>query len=86
MSDSELFLIWSNEHGAWWGPAACGYVRRIADAGRYSHAQALDICTMAMAGRVGREPLHEIPVRLVDLELMRQRFAGLYPHDPEPPE
>jgi hypothetical protein len=83
---SEPYLIWSNEHGAWWGPNTVGYVRRIEHAGRYSHEQALHICTNAMPGRRGDEPLAEIPVRLADLDFMLQRHAGTYPgHDPEPP-
>lgn len=83
MSD---YLIWSNEHGAWWGPGECGYVARTADAGRYSRELALQICTNAMPGRAGREPLNEIPVRLEDLQFMLQSFAGTYAGiDPEPP-
>lgn len=30
------YLIWSEEHGAWWRPHSGGYVRRISEAGRYS--------------------------------------------------
>ena len=31
--------------------------------------------------------LPELPVRLVDVTFMLQRFAGSYPgHDPEPPD
>ena len=79
------YLIWSNEHRAWWGPGSAGYRRRVEDAGRYSHAEAIDICTNAMPGRLGSEPLHELPVRLEDVTFMLQRFAGTYPgHDPEP--
>jgi hypothetical protein len=85
---AELYLVWSNEHGAWWGPARTGYVQRIENAGTYTHEQALQICTDAMPGtsaRIGMLP--EIPVRLADLEFMLQRFAGSYPgHDAEPPE
>jgi len=84
MSD---YLIWSNEHGAWWGPARTGYVQRIENAGHYTYDQALEICTEAMPGRRHDEPLREIPVRLVDLTFMLQRHAGTYPgHDPEPAE
>lgn len=38
-----LFLVWSWEHEAWWGPARCGYVREIGRAGRYSWDEAADI-------------------------------------------
>lgn len=40
-------LIWSNEHGGWWGPGRRGYVRIIARAGRYSPDVAKQICTDA---------------------------------------
>ena len=41
------YLIWSNEHGAWWGPGERGYVREIARAGRYSKEGAEMICRRA---------------------------------------
>lgn len=79
------WLIWSNEHRAWWGPAGHGYAARVENAGRYSHAEALDICTDAMPGRQGSEPLRELPVRLIDVQFMLERFRGNYPgKDPEP--
>lgn len=37
------YLIWSNEHQAWWGVAHRGYTRIIDSAGRYSRAEALSI-------------------------------------------
>jgi hypothetical protein len=82
------YLIWANEHRAWWGPGRCGYVRRVEQAGRYSHQQALDICTRAIPGTsldIGMLP--ELPVKEEDVVFMLQRFAGTYPgHDPEPVE
>jgi hypothetical protein len=82
----DVYLVWSNDHRRWWAPHRSGYVERIDDAGRYSHAEALEICTDAMAGRRGGEPLPEIPVRLEDLTFMRQRFGGIHAGiDPEPP-
>ncbi len=30
------YLIWSNEHGAWWAPGECGYTTVYEAAGRYS--------------------------------------------------
>lgn len=84
--DDDVYLIWSNEHGAWWGPNTVGYCRRIEHAGRYTQQQALHICTKAMPGRRGADPLNEIPVRLADLSFMLVTFAGTYPgFDPEPP-
>jgi hypothetical protein len=40
-------LIWSNEHGGWWGPGRRGYVRIIARAGRYDPDVAAEICADA---------------------------------------
>lgn len=82
MSD---YLIWSNEHRGWWGPGRRGYVPRVEQAGRYSEAAALDICTDAMPGRLGDEPLQEIPVRLEDVTAMLRRWTARYPGiDAEP--
>jgi hypothetical protein len=81
------YLIWSNEHEGWWGPGRIGYARRIENAGRYSHAEALDIRTNAMPGRRGHFPLNEIPVRLGEVQFMLGRFDSRFPgHDPEPQE
>lgn len=82
---NELFLIWSNQHRAWWGPGRMRYVKRISEAGRYSESEALEICTNALPGRRDSEPLPELPVPLTLATFMLQRFAGTYPgHDPEP--
>ena len=43
-----LYLVWSNEHRAWWAPGERGYTRIIERAGRYRRADALQI-----AGRRG---------------------------------
>jgi hypothetical protein len=37
------YLIWSNQHRAWWAPAECGYTTVLEAAGRYSHADAAKI-------------------------------------------
>lgn len=39
----ERWLIWSNEHQGWWGPAENGYVKLFSDAGRYSFERASEI-------------------------------------------
>lgn len=69
MSDrSELYLIWSNEHYAWWGPGERGYVKAVAEAGKYSRERAIEICKRAMPGTsnlLGHHP--ELPVRAADL-------------------
>jgi hypothetical protein len=41
---TELYLIWSNEHNAWWGPGRIGYTTEPSKAGRYSLAEASQIC------------------------------------------
>jgi hypothetical protein len=64
----EDYLIWSNEHRAWWGPGHHGYVRELSRAGRYSRPNALDICRKALgtAGHMGM--LAEIPVLESDVQ------------------
>ncbi len=37
-------LIWSPEHGAWWGPKNCGYFDDIVRAGLYTRSMAERIC------------------------------------------
>jgi hypothetical protein len=44
MNIVKSFLIWSNEHQAWWGPKECGYVKARRIAGRYSLERAIEIC------------------------------------------
>lgn len=41
------YLIWSEEHGAWWAKAKLGYTRSITDAGRYDQDEADRIVTDA---------------------------------------
>lgn len=67
MSDDPVYLVWSNEHRAWWGPEHRGYVRGVSQAGRYSRDEALEICRQALgtAGHLGT--LAELPVRLGDV-------------------
>jgi hypothetical protein len=47
MKTDQRFLIWSNEHRAWWRPNEMGYTARKADAGSYSWAEAVAICQNA---------------------------------------
>lgn len=65
MAEQELYLVWSNEHRAWWGPAFRGYVPGLGAAGRYPRNVALGICRQALPTG---DRLAEIPVRLADLE------------------
>lgn len=83
--DGEKYLIWSNEHRAWWGCARRGYVRRSAEAGHYTRKEAISISCDALPGRRSGGPFNEIPVRLSDIEEMLARFKAEYPgNDPEP--
>ena len=82
----DLYLVWSHEHGAWWGPDGCGYMRGLSNAGRYSHAEALHICTRAMPGtsrQLGALP--ELPVREHDVMTMRDRFRAEFSGLPPEP-
>jgi hypothetical protein len=41
--DEKRYVIWSNEHQAWWRPNSHGYTRWIEDAGRYARDEAVSI-------------------------------------------
>lgn len=45
--DEPRYLIWSFEHGGWWGPGHIGYYPKRADAGIYSEREAMDIVARA---------------------------------------
>lgn len=60
-----MFLIWSNEHRAWWRPNSMGYTADIAQAGAYSGERATDICDRATFD--WHEAPNEVPVRMDDL-------------------
>lgn len=51
MTTQPQWLIWSNEHGAWWKPGRYGYTKSRLEAGRYSFEEAAEICTDANAQR-----------------------------------
>jgi hypothetical protein len=57
------YLIWSNEHRAWWGPNNAGYTVDINRAGRYSRDAAIDTCAKARDGFTAHDVPTEIPVR-----------------------
>lgn len=56
-----MWLIWSNEHGMWWGPNHRGYYLRVSEAGRYTLDEARNICKQrSWEGRVPPETMiHE---------------------------
>lgn len=45
-----LFLIWSEEHGAWWRPHRRGYTTKISEAGIYDATAAAQIVKDANFG------------------------------------
>lgn len=75
----DLYLIWSNEHRAWWRPVECGYCQDELQAGIYTRERAMEICENARAGwHAALEP-PELPVRIKDLPTeQRQAIATLH--------
>lgn len=61
----DAYLIWSNQHRAWWRADARGYTAHLDAAGRYSRDQALAHCR----GRDQEcgQPLPELPIRVADI-------------------
>lgn len=62
------YVVWSNEHRAWWGPSHAGYRAKLADAGRYTRDDALAICHGARGGREHNDNPSEVPLLLADAE------------------
>jgi hypothetical protein len=50
MSAEPQYAIWSNEHRAWWAPGRWGYTHSLARAGRFTLAEATEICERANLG------------------------------------
>lgn len=48
-----MWVIWSNEHDAWWRPNRCGYTVLYREAGHYTYDQAIKICAGANWGCSG---------------------------------
>jgi hypothetical protein len=65
------YAIWSNEHRGWWAPNKFGYVQSPFQAGKYTRAEALDICRNANIGCGLFETPNEIPVRYEDILVIR---------------
>lgn len=63
---SDIYLVWSDEHRAWWRPNKCGYTVKLEAAGHYTRGEALMICAHARDGFKDGERPSEIPVRLED--------------------
>lgn len=70
-----IWLVWSNEHMAWWRPSSAGYTSDIEQAGHYRLEEAIR-CSNSRSP--GRHP-SEIPVRLdvaLKIRSMSARAAG----------
>lgn len=57
--EDDAYLIWSEEHGAWWNPNRAGYTMSMKAAGRYSRDEAEAISHSAN----GHGRFCEVPVR-----------------------
>lgn len=55
-----IYLVWSNEHDAWWRPNRSGYTHDVWQAGRYPEAEAVEICRKAAYGWRGGSPPPEV--------------------------
>lgn len=60
--EDERWLVWSNEHRAWWGWSKSGYVQERSAAGRYSYEEALAIVESANKYRPDAEAPNEAMV------------------------
>ncbi len=83
MTNDDIYLIWSHEHGAWWAPGEQGYVTAYTKAGHYTRDRALAICTRAMFRTTFYQAPNEIPVRLKDFKDAVQNFRSIaeFPND-----
>lgn len=81
MSD-EQYLVWSNEHRAWWRPNSAGYTRDVRQAGRYDRATAIEISGSARRGWT--DPMRlpdELPINIQDLP--PEIFAAVLSRSPQ---
>lgn len=83
---SDAYLVWSVEHRAWWRPSRHGYTPRLSEAGRFSRHDAVAICANAIPGQAARRGfLQELPVRLEDIETMRDAYRAEFPSEATEP-
>ena len=63
------YLIWSNQHSMWWRPDSKGYTPELAEAGRYSRGEAIEISRGRDFWRAFELP-REIPVLVEDAAML----------------
>ena len=73
ITTQRIWLIWRNEHGAWWRPGSMGYTRILSKAGRYTHKEASEIVDNAnryqREGEIPNEAMllsPEAPAKIMD--------------------
>jgi hypothetical protein len=81
LRNSKKYLIWSNEHRAWWDKSRWGFVELVEDAGRYGREEALNLCLGGMPGHYEESPVNDVPVRLEDMQALMRRFTAARPDD-----
>ena len=77
------YLVWSNEHRAWWRQNRGDTTRYLADAGRFPEDAALAIAAGGMAGaamRIGVMP--DLPVKAAHVESLAAWYRAAYPNMP----
>ena len=72
----ELYLIWSNEHRAWWAPNECGYRKDWREAGLYTHDAAVRICADANSHLSPNQAPHETMIAVSALPPTRAAVAA----------
>ncbi len=80
------YVVWSNEHHAWWGWDRRGYCGKLSDAGQYSRDDALKICIGARGGRRYNDNPSEVPLLLKDAEVFWPDGVERWRPDPPNPD
>lgn len=80
-ADEGLYLVWSNQHSAWWRPSRAGYTDDVKLAGRYSRAEAISI---SFQGRDGWDSPKGVPDELAIAERDVPVFTTSTTGEPKP--
>jgi hypothetical protein len=73
---TDIYLIWSNEHRAWWKTGGWAYSTGLRSAGQFSRAQAIEICQKALRQAAINGAIAEIPVRYEDvMDVLRDQVV-----------